>query len=148
MKYFLLLFCLFNTANLFAQADTENPVSWTFTGEKAGNKYVVSATATIKPGWHVFTTNPGGDGLLIPTELTVHELVKAKIPVTVVTEGEAVTKEIDGLGKVNFYEHTTRFSYTFDPLKTNTYIGHVYFQCCNDHLCLAPAEIPFSVTIK
>ena len=54
-------------------AQESSVVKWSFSNKKGNNpnEYIITATAKIQEGFHVFAPNPGGDGMLIPTEITI-----------------------------------------------------------------------------
>lgn len=45
--------------------------TWTTSVKKLNDKeYDLITTCTLKPHWHIWSINPGGDGLLIPPSIT------------------------------------------------------------------------------
>jgi hypothetical protein len=147
MKTLFSLILLF--ASFFAGAQTPDPVKWQFWAEKEsdGQTYTLYAKASITPGWHVFSLNPGGDGLLIPTGLTIENREQYRDVGALTVEGKEVRKEMEGMGMVSYYEYEAVFKLSLIPYKPGTASGFVSFQVCNDRMCLPPAEVPFSVKL-
>src|SRR5688572_17788956 len=53
---------------LFQLAWSQNPVSWTFTSKKVSDKvYELRMTATIQPGWHLYSQSQPEDAIAQPT---------------------------------------------------------------------------------
>jgi hypothetical protein len=107
------------------------------------------ATAVIEKGWHVFTAEPGGDGFLIPTTMT---LEKNAAVVTynekLETRSKVITHTIPEIGTVNYVEGKAEFIL---PVLTNgntTVKGVFSFQSCNDKMCLPPVDQSFTIELK
>src|SRR5688500_7892160 len=66
MKKTVLFFCsLFFVAVVVAQS--KSPVSWAFASKKIGtNLYEVRLTATMQPGWHLYSQNQPADAVAQP----------------------------------------------------------------------------------
>lgn len=144
MKYTFLLAMMFLMTSLHAQ--DFNPVKWQFTLEKNQDKsgYTLLASATVEKEWHVFAPDPGGDGLLIPTEVVIEEPKGLKIG-AILPSRRPISKEMDGIGMVNYYEGEITFTLAIDAEKITSLTGKASFQCCNDKMCLPPRDIPFSL---
>lgn len=136
-------------ASFIACAQTPDPVKWQFWAEKEsdGQTYTLYAKASINPGWHLFGLHPGGDGLLIPTSLTVENREQYRDVGALMVEGKEVRKQMEGVGMVSYYENEVVFKLSLIPYKPCTAVGFISFQLCNDRMCLPPAEVPFSVKL-
>ncbi len=110
------------------------------------NEYILTATATIKQGFHVFAPQPGGDGLLIPTEISI-TTKDTKIIRPLTPQRRPITKEMEGIGMVNYYEGEIEFHITVESKKGVTLTGIISSQCCNDQMCLPPTDVPFNVKL-
>lgn len=155
MKYLLIMFAIFCTIHSFAQTTTSKlsfdntHTNWNFDIVKQENKYLVRASVLLETGWHIFSSNPGGDGSLTSTELEINELKKQKTSIEFKEFGELHEKEIAGIGSVRFYENNAVFQIEFNELTNiKTLNGSVNFQICNDEMCMAPATKNFTLTIK
>ena len=143
---FLVLFSNF----LFAQM-VRNPVSWTATSKKIGDKtYEIHLTASIESPWHIYSqTTP--DGGPVPTSITF-----TKNPL-IIKEGG--TKEVGKLEQHHeplFGVDVKQFSNKVDfvqtvklkaNVKTSVDIA-VEFMTCNDKECLPPVTKNFTVALK
>lgn len=148
MKNLLFIcFMLFGFAMNAQQSQT--PVFWKFDVKKsAENTYTIYATATIEKGWHVFTTEPGGDGLLIPTAVNIDENKGVTISKPFAIEGKFITHDMEFVGKVNYIEGLGQFTITVISKTATTLKGTLTYQSCNEKMCLPPTDVPFSVELK
>ncbi len=136
-------------SSVLSFAQDPSPVKWKFASKKGNNpnEYIITATATIQEGFHVFSPEPGGDGLLIPTELTItNKQLLTKVG-TLTPLRRPITKNMEGVGMVNYYEGEVDFSLTVEASKSVTLNGTVSFQCCNDRMCLPPTDVPFKIKL-
>jgi hypothetical protein len=142
---FLLMLIVFGSV----KAQTPNPVKWNFYTEKAKDAevYTIYAKATIEAGWHVFSPTPGGDGLLIPTQLTFDHPEKFREINAMIVDGKEISKNMEGVGLVHYFEHEVVFKVNVEAYETHTVTGNVSFQLCNDMMCLPPTEVPFSIKL-
>src|SRR5688500_2218523 len=129
-----------------------NPISWSFSVVKTGDKkYELHATATIQPGWHLFSQDQPNDAIAIPTGITIN-----KNPVISI---DGKIKEIGKLERfhdkkldisANQYSNSVNFVQAIKlkaAVKTNI-SGSVEYQTCNDEKCLPPKTVNFSVAVK
>ena len=126
-----------------------NPVKWTFSGKKGNNpnEYILVASAHIQEGFHVFSPQPGGDGLLIPTEITISNKQSLTKTGSLIPQRRPVTKEMTGVGMVNYYEGDIDFTIRVEASKAPILEGILTFQCCNEQMCLPPTDVPFKVKL-
>ena len=62
------LLFLFVSVLLVHFAFAQSPVSWSFASKKVSdNVYEVRLTATMQPGWHLYSQNQPEDAIAIPT---------------------------------------------------------------------------------
>lgn len=147
-KISLLLASLFLVGS-FAFAQIENPVKWTFTSKKEkDNKYTVSLTANIAPGWHLYSQD-AGEGPE-PTVITFTKNPLLKEDGKVKEEGKLI-KEYDAIfGSVlKFYTTKVTFVQKFKSKSAaSTFAkGNINYMLCNDKKCLPPKSVPFSVKL-
>ena len=146
MRYLLLIILLLPA--FAGRSQTPSPVKWKFSGKKGNNpnEYVVVATATIKDSFHVFAPDPGGDGLLIATEATIKNKEQYKQVGSLVPQRRPITKNMEGVGMVNYYEGEIEFTLTIvNDHPIGNLEGSITFQCCNNAMCLPPADVPFRI---
>lgn len=136
---------------LFANGQILNPVKWSYGAKKTNpTEAVVFLKATIDDGWHLYSqTVPNGG----PTKTTVtFESSKGYALVGNTLEPKPITrieKVFDGM-TVSFFENSAIFQ---QKVKLNaagpiTIKGNIEFMTCDDHQCIPPVTVPFSVIIK
>jgi len=132
-------------------AQVKNPVQWSFSSKKINaTTYEVHLKATIEDGWHIYsqTTPEGGP---VPTSIDY-----LKNPLLTL---DGATKEIGKLEQHNeplFGVDVKQFSDKVDFVqvvklkgKAKTALsGSIEFMTCNDHECLPPKSVKFSVPIQ
>jgi DsbC/DsbD-like thiol-disulfide interchange protein len=135
----------------FLLAAAQNPVSWQYTATKKADKtYEVKITATIGPGWHVYSqTTPEGGPL--PTRIVFNKnpLLTLEGGVKEVGKLESRFEEVFGID-TKFYSGKVEFVQTVklkSAARTNIG-GSVEFMVCNDNQCLPPSTLNFSVLLK
>jgi len=125
-------------------------VTWTFDLiQKDAKTYELQAHAEIKAGFHLWSVDPGGDGTLIPTDITLaDEAIK--------WQGawkESIAPQVRSYdfieGAVRYFDSSVTFSRTLTGLAPNaTLSGSVDFQTCNEQMCFPPETIDFTVRAK
>jgi len=142
------LLALVFSAGAFAQSDI---VQWKFESKKvADKKYEVRLIATVQQPWHIYSTSTPEGGPL-PTKITFAKNPLAVINGDVKEVGTLETKfedvfEID----TKFYNNKVEFVQVVNlkgNAKTNL-TGTVEYMACNDHQCLPPKSVPFTVALK
>jgi thiol:disulfide interchange protein DsbD len=132
-------------------AQVKDPVKWSFSAKKINaTTYEVHLTAVIENGWHVYsqTTPEGGP---VPTAIDY-----LKNPLLSL---EGTTKEVGKLEQHHeplFGVDVKQFSDKVDFVqliklkgKAKTALnGNVEFMSCNDHECLPPKTIKFSIPVS
>ena len=149
MKHlFTLLSVLMITTIVSAQSAKQ--VKWTYTAKKIADKtYEVHITATMNGNWHIYAQNVGVEGP-IPTTFTFTKNPLLTLDGNPKEVGNVIKKkeEVWG-GVVNYYEKSVNFIQIVKVkgnVKTNI-DGKVGFMVCDDHQCLPPSEVDFSVNI-
>jgi len=134
---------------LTTRAQILTPVHWSYGAKKTGkNEAVVFIKATIDNGWHVYSQYVK-DGGPIKTSFTFpaspdYTLVGKTIEPTPITRNEPVFKM-----DVSFFEKEVVFQQKI-KLKAGqaTVKGTLEYMTCNDHQCLPPDDIDFSIPVK
>ena len=151
----LVLLALAGTGNAHAQAPA--PVSWSLragnvTDLKAGAEVTVTLSASIAPGWHIYslTQKPGG-----PIAMSVTVPVGEPFVLARVVTGPKPQIQADATLDVpiELYSGTAEFPV---PLKlTTTSSGRVLagristrYQVCSDTTCLPPRTITLPVRLQ
>jgi thiol:disulfide interchange protein DsbD len=143
------ILCLLAVAGLVTYA--QNPVKWTYASNKKDNQtYEVKITATINPGWHLYsqTTPYGGP---VPTKISFNKNPLLVMDGNTKEVGNMVTRHEEVFGvDTKFFADKVEFVQTVKvkgKAKTNVN-GQLQFMVCNDQQCLPPSTINFSVVLK
>lgn len=143
----ILLFSIATTAG----AQLLNPVQWSFTSKKIGDKlYEVHLTAMVQSGWHLYSQNQPADAINIPTEIIFNKNPLVSLDGKVAEAGNMVTFKDKKLGiSANQYSDKVEFVQKLKVkvnAKTNI-SGTVEYQTCDDKKCLPPKKLNFSISL-
>jgi hypothetical protein len=151
MKKALLLFLILP---LFWQAKAQpiNPISWSFSAVKTGEKmYEIQMKATIQENWHLYSQVQPDDAIAIPTTFTFNPNPLFKLEGKIQEAGKLEKFSDKTLGvSANQYSHSVVFVQKVKlkaSAKTNL-TGSVEYQTCDDKKCLPPKTVKFSIPIK
>ena len=106
-------------------------------------------TATIDPGWHVYSTDLG-DGGPISATFNTDKLVGAELSGKL----RPVCKEVSSFDKlfemnVRYFEHTAQFVQKLRLTGGDYQVtGYLEYGACNDENCLPPTQVEFSFSGK
>jgi hypothetical protein len=130
----------------------QNPVSWTFSSKKVGDKkFEVHMTATIQSGWHLFSQTQPEDAIAIPTGFVINKNPLLEVDGKIKEVGK-LEKFHDAKLEVSAHQYADKVDFVqVVKLKANAVTnvnGVVEFQTCNDEKCLPPKKINFSVALK
>ena len=149
MKKLILVVFSLTSIFLIASAQIENPVEWSYSAKKIGNKqYEVHLTATIEGKWHVYAQD-AGEGPE-PTSFIFNKNPLIKLIGKVNEIGKLETSFDKNFNstlkyynkKVDFVQKISLKSSASTVLK-----GTVTYMVCNDNKCLPPKDVPFSIKI-
>lgn len=148
MKY-LIITILFSSFYLGSNA--QSPVTWDFKAKKISpHIYEINLIANLTSSWHIYSQNsPEGGGYPTKIHFTKNPLLILKDNPKEV--GNIVNKyeEVFGMN-VLFYENTVRFIQIVElkkPVKTSI-SGEMQFMICNDHECMPPSTVKFSIPLN
>jgi thiol:disulfide interchange protein len=145
----LLVVLLFLMGAVNARAQIYDPVEWKTTAENiSADEATVVITATIEPGWHVYSQfiEEGGP---IPTSFKFEDPQGYSLIGSVSESPEAISA-FDPNFKMQIAWHKTevRFSQRIKLSAPSVKVsGVLEFMVCNDTHCLPPEEVPFEVTV-
>lgn len=123
-------------------------IKWHYSTEKTGaNTFEITATATIKKDWHLYTQNPGGDGSQIPTEVTFLKNADVKMDGALKAVGKIISQKIDAVGTIHIYKNTVTFKQKITAAKNTVLKGYISFQTCNEEMCLPPVDDSFKIKL-
>ncbi|MBK6329406.1 MAG: thioredoxin family protein [Bacteroidetes bacterium] len=144
----LVVIVLLTIQGLFAQI-FQDPTTWSFKVKKVqGNDYELTIHCTLKPEWHLWSIDPGGDGLLIPPSFTFNKNSDIEIVGKIKEKGKRIDQEFPGTdGVTHFYENEITYTQKFKAKKNTVLKGTIKYQSCNHTQCLKPEEKPFEVSI-
>jgi len=151
MKKTALLILLF-TGIFFSASAQQNPVSWSFSAKKTGDKtYEIHMVATIQNKWHLYSQSQPDDAIAIPTAFTFNPnpLFTVEGKVKEIGKLEKYTDKTLGVS-ANQYSKTVTFVQTIKMkgnVKTSV-TGNVEYQTCDDEKCLPPKTVNFKVALN
>jgi DsbC/DsbD-like thiol-disulfide interchange protein len=134
------------------QAQTLNPVNWTFTAKKTADKtYEVHLTANIQSGWHIYSQIQPDDAIAIPTSVTINNNPLVKLDGKIKEVGK-LEKYKDEIVKATNHQYSTKVDFVQvvklkSSAKTNV-TGSVEFQTCDDKKCLPPKTVNFNIALN
>ncbi len=144
MKKIIVVFLLLSV--FAAKTQNHKEVKWSFTKKKLGKETILSLTATIDNGWHLYSQNMNGDGP-IPTSFDY------KLPHGLKLLGNTVEptplKAFDenfGM-EVKYFKDKVEFTQKISgkPAKGTKVTGTITYMICNDNMCLPPVDVPFEI---
>ena len=149
MKKFITLAAMLLLFTVTSRAQILTPVHWSYGAKKISkDEAVIFIKATIDDGWHVYSQYVK-DGGPVKTTITfpasvAYSLIGKTIEPTPITRNEKVFSM-----DVSFFEHEVIFQQKI-KLKAGatTVKGTLEYMTCNDHQCLPPDDIDFSVAVK
>jgi hypothetical protein len=137
------------TTQAFCQV--KNPVKWSFAVKKIDQvSYEVSLTATVDPGWHVYSqTTPDGGPSATVISFTQNPLIVLDGPVKEVGKLEQKYEELFGVNVKQFSNKVTFVQTVKLKGKAKTAInGSIEFMSCNNKECLPPSNQKFSISLQ
>lgn len=121
--------------------------SWEKSPPAAGSSATLLVAVTVQPGWHVNSNHPL-DEFLIPTSVSL-DLPAGWTSAQPVFPPHKLARFAFSDGELAVFEGTIVVSVVVTRGPTAPAVaslgGKVEAQACNDKLCLAPTEVPFTV---
>lgn len=149
MKKTILLFVLVVFAG-YAEAQLVSPVKWSYAAKKlSSSEAEVYLKATIDKGWHIYSTKQK-EGGPIKTSISFGRNAGYSLFGTL-NEPKAASKYEKTFGmQVLYFESSALFRQKIRLRGTGVVVvkGKVEFMVCNDHECLPPSEVEFSIPVK
>lgn len=149
MKRILLyLLSMLFTATSFSQM--QEHAKWKFATEKINDKQLqLVITATIDPGWHIYSSNME-DGGPQKTELTIEPGKQFSATGQLSSHGALIEKYDSSFNiTLRYYPNKAVFKKTISLNDTTAFTlkGSVLYMLCTDEMCLPPAEKSFSIEV-
>ena len=148
-KLFLFLLALLTSHFSTTAQMIEDPTQWTYELKKKSDKvYDLVFKLKLKEHWHIWSLNPGGDGLQIPPEFIIDNNPSVKKIGSIKESGKLISEEIDGVdGKVNYFLNNVVYTQTVEVANNTTIKGKYRYQVCDETQCLAPKTQSFSLDV-
>ena len=133
----------------FANAQINNPVTWTYTAKKVADKtYELHMTATIDGNWHLYAQDAGEGPEPTAFAFTMNPLISFNGKIKEIGKQE---KSYDKNFKSVIKYYTKKVTFV-QNIKVKTPIatvvkGTVTYMVCNDRQCLPPKDIPFAINV-
>lgn len=147
MKNLIIAAFLFITT--IASGQILNPVKWSYAAKRINKtEAVVLFKATIDNGWHLYSQTVPADGPVA----TKFEFIPSKVYTKVgkTSEPKPITKFEKAFNmNVSYFEKTVVFQQKVKLAANHAIIkGKLEYMACNDHQCLPPNEVDFSIAVK
>jgi len=150
MKKLTIICLLLSVFSLTTLAQMQDPVKFTTqlkTGSGAEAEMIFSAT--IAPGWHVYSTNLGQDGP-IEASLHVNKMDGAELVGKLTPKGKEISQFDEMFGmKLRYFENSVQFVQKVKFTKPQYDIdAYLEWGACNDEMCLPPSEAALKASGK
>lgn len=128
----------------------QDPTTWTYEVKKTGdNVYDLLFKLKLKEHWHIWSMNPGGDGMQIPPEFTFDVNPAVQKVGSVKEKGKKITDSMEGVeGKVSFFHDNVVYTQQVKVTGNTLVKGELRYQVCDDKMCLPPKDKAFSFSIS
>lgn len=123
------------------------PVKWDVKSQQNGDELIVTYTASIDDGWHLYDQNlpEGGPS---STRFVLEEIKNASAANNVICEQTPIEKHDEMFQmSLRWYEKKAVFKQKIKLSSQENYSinGYVEFMACDNANCLPPTKIPFSI---
>ena len=139
--FVILLLCSLGIAN----AQFMQPIKVSVAcAKESDTEAVITFSATINSGWHMYSTNVVPDGPT-PTTINIEKISGAKLEGPLTPAQNPIKKYEDMFGTdVYFFENTASFSQKVKLLGGKYEIeGYLEYGACNDENCIPPTAVDF-----
>lgn len=150
MKKFVWAFALLGVVSTSFGQIISDPTSWSFSAKKSkGADYELIIQCKLKPEWHLWSLDPGGDGLLMPPTFTFEKNKQVQLIGSIQEKGKKISKEFPGTdGITHFYENQVSYTQKAKISANTTIKGSLTYQSCDHSQCLSPKDKSFTITIN
>lgn len=128
----------------------QDPTTWTYeVKKKSGQQYELIFHLKLKEKWHIWSQNPGGDGMQVPPSFTFSKAGFYKTEGKIKESGKPITEEMDGVdGKVTYFHDRVDYTQLVTVTGNGKITGKHEYQVCDESMCLPPKKKSFSFEIK
>lgn len=147
--FFFSCFSLLFIGSVQAQI-VQDPTTWSYDLKKKNDStFDLVFKLKLKEHWHIWSVNPGGDGLQEPPQFTFDNNASVKKIGTIKELGKKISGPMEGIdGTVHYFLNQVEYIQTVQ-VKENTMItGTHRYQVCDESMCLPPKNKKFSFEIK
>lgn len=135
------------------QGQMFDPVSLSFSQKKlAPNKVRLSVTATMDPGWHIYSVNTPDSSFIIGSALVMLDTLPGKYRLAGPVQEPKPHSEYDPNFKetLSYHEGTVTIYRDIEVLTEKDFklTAEFTYQTCNEGRCLPPEYIPHTFTIE
>jgi len=147
MKKLLLLLAV-TLAGTGAFAQVQGRVTWAYAAKKvSATEAVILLKATMDNGWHIYSQNVK-DGGPIKTSFKFQPSKEFKLSGKVIEPKPVVKYEPAFKMNVAYFENSVVFQQKIKLTgKKATVKGTLEYMTCNDHQCLPPEDVDFTVQV-
>jgi hypothetical protein len=129
-----------------------HPVKWSYGAKITGpNEAVIFIRATIDQGWHIYSTAQQ-EGGPVRTSFSFKTSKDYMLDGSIAEPGPVTKFEKAFEMNVSYFENVVTFQQkvSIKPSTLNNYVinGTLRYMVCNDHQCLPPESVRFSIPIK
>ena len=133
-----------------AKGQILNPVKWSYAAKRLNAKEaVIFLKATIDDGWHIYSQHLGDNG---PTKTEFKFYVSKNYElIGYVAEPKGITKyENNFKMEVSYFEKEVTFQQKIRLFSSNPTVikGKLEYGTCNDHKCLPPEDVEFTIAVN
>ncbi|MCC8426473.1 protein-disulfide reductase DsbD domain-containing protein [Mucilaginibacter sp. UR6-11] len=134
------------------RAQVLQPVHWSYAAKKTGkNEALILLKATIDEGWHIYAADqlPGGPAktsfnFTAAAEFSLAGKIKQPTPLTKYEKAFEL--------QVRYFEKSVIFEQKISLRQTGgkpvVVKGKLNYMVCNDHQCLPPEEVTFTIPVN
>jgi thiol:disulfide interchange protein len=122
---------------------------WSFSSQKINDStFNILIDVAIKKGYHIYSFDPGGDGLLVPPAFTFNKNPNVRFEGKVSESGKIISEEVKELDyTIRYFKDKATYTQKAIVRANTTIRGNVYFSVCDDQMCTPPETLKFSVDI-
>lgn len=145
-KLLLVLAVMLTVAGAFAQV--QGHVTWAYAAKKVSTtEAVVLLKATIDNGWHIYSLNVK-DGGPIKTSFKFKPSKEFKLVGKIIEPKPIVKYDPNFKMNLTYFENSVVFQQRIKLTgKKATVKGTLEYMTCNDHQCLPPEDVDFTVQV-
>lgn len=132
-----------------SNAQIEAPVHWSYAAKKiSSTEAIVFIRATIDNPWHIYSTTQK-DGGPIKTSFEFNRSKAYKLLGSVQEPKPFAVHDKTFNMEVKYFENSVTFQQKVMLTSKDAVVnGKVTFMTCNDHQCLPPDDVEFSIPVK